>query len=120
MDLRLVNTMMGVNMAIFFAYSTTGCPAPAPQHPVVDVSDASVDPSDDVDGAVRFPACQAACARLRSLGCPEASTPDGGRSCYRLCADAEESRKFDLKPACVAGALDVATVRSCGSVRCQK
>lgn len=132
MNLRPVNLLMGASLAIFFAYATAGCPTPAPKPPPHDASDASDAPFDagfdgpvpegEPDAALKYPACAAACAKMaeKAIDCPEAAKPDGGKTCYRLCADAEESGKFNLKPACIAGAKDVAGVRACGTVRCKK
>ena len=124
MNLRPVNAMLGASLATFLAYSLVACPPPIPKPPPIDAADASesVDAGEsesNVD-ASRFPSCVSACAKMKSLGCPEAETPDGGKTCYRLCADAEASKKFNLKPACIAGCGDIACVRGCGSVRCLK
>lgn len=101
----------------------TGCPPVSPKPPVADgdadVALADADNGLDEDGAPRNVPCTQACVKLAFLGCPEAAKPDGGKTCYRLCADAEASGKFSLKPACVAAAKDVDGVRACGTVRCK-
>ena len=71
---------------------------------------------DGADGD--YPVCTAACVRLRALRCPEGQPEPGGKTCTRLCVDAERSRKFALKPGCVSVAMTVDAVRACGSVRC--
>lgn len=99
-----------------------GCPPVPPQPPVPDADaalDVDADNGLDEDGAPRNVPCTQACVKLAFLGCPEATKPDGGKTCYRLCADAEASGKFSLKPACVAAAKDVDGVRACGTVRCK-
>lgn len=93
------------------------CP-PSPQPPV--------DPSPRdgsapiVEDGSAYPECRAACARLWELGCPEGVPFDGGSTCFRVCAEAEASGKFDLKPTCLASAHDVAGVRACRTVRCAR
>jgi len=91
-----------------------GCQRPA-NPPIVD-TDAATPVVDASTGT----ACELACARLGSLGCPEAEALPGGKSCVVLCADAEESGKFSLRPDCVADAGTVADVRVCGTVRCMR
>ncbi len=94
------------------------CPS-APVNPVPDADASSADarPS-DLDGA-SVDDCTRACARLSTLGCPEALTPDGGLGCYAICAKAEATGKFSLNPHCVADAASKDAVRSCGTVRCK-
>lgn len=125
----MVNTFMVIVVAIFFAHTIGGCPTPAPKPPPVpDASDASVvdpglvpDPDDPGEAAdASSPACVHACSQLKKLGCPEAAKPDGGKTCYKVCADAEASGKFSLKPMCVAGAQSIEQLRTCGTVRCKK
>lgn len=115
-----------------------GCP-PSPKPPVVDASDASldvgdagpqidatavvdaaVDPDEAPDGTVKNKACAAACAKMKALGCPEAVKPDGGQTCYNVCAHAESSGKFSLKPDCVASKNTIEELKTCGTVRCKK
>lgn len=93
-------------------------PAPKPKPPEVyfdaaDFIDGQVDP-----GTAEFPACALACMNLARMGCKEAATLDGGLSCYDVCAKAEGSGRFSLRPACVAGAVDREALRACGTVRC--
>jgi len=120
MRLRSVNLVMGASLAIFFAYATGGCPTPAPKPPPFDASDASAFQDADAEGdsSLRSPSCAAACAKMKTLRCPEAEQPDGGKTCYLLCADAEGSGKFSLKSECLARAGTVADLRACGTVRC--
>ena len=128
---KLLPVLVGTTSALAVAWLVAGCPPPPKPPPtdadaqVIDVvtpESGAADAGDDSDpdGALRSPACKNACLRLRQLGCPEAETPDGGKTCYMLCADAEASGKFRLKPDCVAAAQTVETVRACGTVRCQK
>jgi hypothetical protein len=94
-------------------------PRPAPAildagtgFPVLDASPPVPD-----DNAV--PQCKTACATLAQLGCPEAKTVLGGKTCYRVCADAEASG-VSLNPTCIGAAKDITAVRACKTVRCQK
>lgn len=110
-------------MKIFYALLATlivmGCPIPEPKPPVVN-PDASQDASEDaMDSSLRYPVCAKACEKLAILGCPEAMPMDAGKSCYLLCADATESKKFDLKPACIADSKSIDDVKACGTVRCK-
>lgn len=126
--MKPASTIMGLTLAIFFAYSTLGCPpTPSPVTPTNDASDAALPiltdatgplAPDDADAAGSKSACARACVKLASLGCPEAQTPEGGLSCSLVCSNADANGHFDLKPACIAAAKDVAAVRKCGSVRC--
>lgn len=109
------NAAMGASVGIVVAHFIGGCPQPSPKPPPNDASDAAPLP----DSGPSAP-CEAACAKLAALGCPEADTLDGGKSCAQLCLDSEASGKFNLKPACVAGAQTVEQVRACGTVRCGK
>lgn len=57
--------------------------------------------------------CDAACARLGQLACPEGMPSPGGHSCVEVCVGA-----VDILPvSCVAGATTIQAVRACG-VRC--
>jgi hypothetical protein len=105
-----------------------GCPPPfAPDLQHADAADGSYpqgvgDPADADDPAIEaaaYPTCARACAALKRLGCPEAERPDGGGTCYAVCAQAEASGKFGLRPSCVAASKSLVDVRACGSVRCQ-
>lgn len=75
------------------------------------------EPSED---AARYPDCSRACTRLRALGCSEGLTPDGGLTCYAVCAKAEVSGNFSLNPKCVAGAGSRDALAACKTVRCLK
>lgn len=138
--MRTVNAVMVLALSCLLAYACVGCP-PRPQ-PVPVAPDGSQDASVDVGApnstdaaldasmgvldagedldAARYPACAKACINLGALGCPEARAVDGGQSCYAVCAHAEETHKFDLKPACLAAAKSIAEAKACGSVRCLK
>jgi hypothetical protein len=103
-----------------------GCPAVPPEPPHVEIADggyptAHADSSDAEDPPVElatFPICAKACATLKRLGCPEAARPDGGRTCYAVCAEAEKGGHFSLRPSCVAPAVSVEELRACKTVRC--
>jgi hypothetical protein len=58
--------------------------------------------------------CQAACANLLKLACPEGQDS----SCVEVCQQAQATRLTDLKPTCLARAKDRVAVRLCGSVDC--
>lgn len=117
-----IRASMFISVAAFACASLLACPksGPPPEPPIADVVDASYDDAGDdpeIDAA-RFPACVKACRRLKSLGCPEANTLDGGLSCYQLCAKSESSGKFTLHPECVANAASKDTLRTQCNVRC--
>lgn len=103
----------------------TGCPLP-PEPPQGDVTDGGyppgpLDSADTEDPPVElatFPICAKACAALKRLGCPEAERPDGGSTCYAVCAKAEKSGKFGLRPNCVAASKTITDVKACGTIRC--
>jgi len=116
------------------AAAMVACPRPMPppgppdtadaaggQSGVEDASWADVVPRDagNIDASA-CPLCKAACDALARVGCPEANQVDGGDDCYTVLEHAQSSRKFDLKPACVAAAKDAAGVRACKTVRCFK
>lgn len=91
---------------------------PEPPITIVDI-DAQKDADDDASyDAARFPACTRACRNLKALGCPEAEKEDGGLSCYDVCAKAEASGKFTLRPDCVADAGTKEQLRDKCRVRC--
>lgn len=77
----------------------------------------SLDPTPELASS---PACARACLRLKALGCPEGSRPDGGETCYRTCERLELGGHFTLRPSCIAAAADVGAVRACGAVRCAR
>lgn len=113
-----------MRLLLALALALAGCPAPEPAHP--ELAEGGRPPADSPDaedppeGSAAIPACSRACAALERLGCPEAERPDGGRTCYAVCADAERGGKFSLKPSCVAASKSVAELRACGTVRCGK
>jgi hypothetical protein len=117
---------LALAVAGVLAFTCVGCPKPNPPVPPPDVTTTDADISDGADpedpplDAAAFPDCVRACAKLKSLGCPEAAKPDGGKTCYKVCADAESTGKFSLNPKCVASQADVSGVRSCATVRCLK
>ena len=47
--------------------------------------------------------CEAACARLAELGCPEAEPTPEGATCTEVCENVEHSGAVTLNPACVVG-----------------
>lgn len=102
----------------------TACPKPEPVTPIpADVFESGL-PSDSEDpppGRALFPECARACATLVKLGCPEGTRPDGGKTCYAVCADSQRNPGMSpLQPSCVGNAVDVSGVRACGTVRCAK
>ena len=84
--------------------------------PIV-ISDATVE---FLDGAKKNASCVKACAKLAEFGCPEGKAPDAGDSCYFVCANAEASGKFGLKPDCIAAAKTAVELQACKTVRCKK
>lgn len=109
----------------------TGCPGNQPEStpPVVEpsqdggfpiVNHEEGDNEDPTLGKARYPDCVRACAKLKELTCPEAEQPKGGKTCYAVCRDAEASGKYTMKPACVALATTIDSVRACKTVRCLK
>lgn len=98
------------------------CPKEA-ENPTVTVSDAGTDsdaePPDGPAGTYKVPDCQKACIKLGEIGCPEAIRKAGEDSCYVVCKRAQESGKFDFKPACIAKARDKSSVLACGTYRCK-
>lgn len=115
---------LAISIACVLAFTCVGCPKPNPPVPPPDVTttdsgdDGGADPEDPPLDAAAFPDCVRACSKLKSLGCPEAAKPDGGKTCYTVCADAERSGKFSLNPKCVGAASDVAGLAVCKTVRC--
>ena len=69
---------------------------------------------------IAFPICAKACSVLIQSHCPEGDKQDGGDSCYAICAHAEGTGGFGLRPECIAAKKpgDVVGIRSCGTVRC--
>ncbi len=114
---------MRLSMMSMFACLLVACPAPTPVPPAPDADASGVPdaaPLTPTDGATpTLDDCSRACARLSTLGCPEALTPDGGRSCYEVCTKAEATGKFSLNPKCVAGAASKDALFACGTVRCK-
>jgi len=105
-----VCALCGLVLVGFFACREPNCPD----------SVVIIQPSTDAatDGEVKVPACGEACVQLAKLGCPEATPKQGEESCYVVCARAEETKRFSLKPACIAKAATVDEARACGTVRC--
>lgn len=101
-------TLLAAMLSVLFGCRviTPNADPPEPPFTVVETTDG-------------FSFCRDACKRLSELGCPEALTPDGGRSCYQLCTDIESNGKFALRPGCVSAARTVDQVRACGTVRCR-
>lgn len=120
---------------ILLLVQALGCPKPLPNpeppDAVVDggeggvavdaapwAPDASPELPATVDGATACPACKGACEALERLGCPEAH-PDGGDGCYAVLSHAQASKKFDLRPYCLAAAKTREELARCGTVRCK-
>lgn len=116
---RVIVTMLIAIVGAFWSVLACETPPPRPVAPVdvvpIPEDAGSEEPTLD---AARFPECALACTHLRLLGCEEGRTPDGGLSCYAICAKAEASGTFTLKPACVAAAPSKEALRKCGTVRC--
>lgn len=61
--------------------------------------------------------CEAACANLGRLGCPESKPNAKGMTCPEICERASLLRDMALE--CVASATDREALLECGSVRCR-
>lgn len=138
--MRPASTLLGTSLVVFLIYSLGGCPTPTPVPPVFEASDATADAPSVVvlsdaslfdvslydaedtptEDTALSPACVKACKRLAEWGCPEAKKPDGGKTCYQVCSEAELSGKFSLKPQCVANATTLVELKACKTVRCMK
>ncbi len=53
--------------------------------------------------------CEAACANLRSLGCPEGQPLEDGTTCEKFCKDTQEAG-HPLNPTCIS------TISSCDEI----
>lgn len=91
-------------------------PDAADASPIPSTPDAAPTPAQDASlEATPAPApkdaYEAACGRLSALGCPEANTLPGGRTC----ADTMRATAnlFDIRAECLSKASDVAGVRAC-------
>lgn len=67
-------------------------------------------------GPMQPATCEAACATLARLDCPEAKPNRAGLSCPEVCERASLLR--DMHLGCVANASDQDSLRECQSVRC--
>lgn len=122
MNSRLQSYLFVVAWLTTIAFTTSACPSsnPPPNVPTLDGGQPDDGEEPAVDAAT-FPECVLACAKMKSLACPEAEKLPNGKTCYRVCADAERSPGISgLRPSCVANALDVVQVRACGTVSCRK
>ena len=118
MDTRVPNRLMIISLAVVALHVLGGCPRPSPVVPQVDADggdDAGMDAPDEASLV-----CAKACAALKKIGCPEAETTPKGDSCVVVCNHTQASKKFDMKPACLAKAETVGDVQFCGTVRCLK
>lgn len=61
--------------------------------------------------------CDAACANLARLGCPESRPNSKGMTCSAICERASLLRDMSLE--CVANAPDQEALLECGTVRCR-
>lgn len=113
-----VCVLCGLILVGFFACREPNCPDAVV---VIQPADAGL-PGDageeQLDGTKKISPCGDACVQLAKLGCPESTPKPGEESCYVVCARAEETKRFSLKPTCIAKAATVAEVRACGTVRC--
>jgi hypothetical protein len=92
--------------------SLTACP----QNPLVPPGDADATPNPN-PVVVTTSTCGQACAEMRTLGCMEGFSADGGDTCEVVC-QRTIGGTFDMKPSCIASQTSVAGVRSCKTVRC--
>lgn len=67
-------------------------------------------------GPMQPATCEAACASLARLDCPEAKANRAGLPCTEVCERASLLR--DMHLGCVANASDQDSLRECQSVRC--
>src|SRR5579863_1391214 len=106
--------MMALRVAILFevaalAVLSTACPMTPPLPPEPDYV---VFPL-DAEAAAQDPLCRLACESMAKIGCPEAATLDGGRSCPDVCT-AAMSEGEGLPTICLANASTADQVRACG------
>jgi hypothetical protein len=116
--LKIPNRLMGISLLVVAIHALGGCPSPTPVVPTVDATDASQGEDAALDSAGTQ--CARACANLKKLGCPEADMVTNGDSCVDLCQKAQNTGKFDMKPACVLDAGTKDALLKCGTVRCKK
>lgn len=95
---------------------TTPTPAPAPLPPdvtTVTVLDGSMPEGAPLpgDGGDIY---DWACARLQHFGCQEGFTLPGGDDCADRLRREDRANVRDVKAACVAGAVTIASVKACG------
>lgn len=110
-----VCVLCGLILVGFFACREPNCPDSIV---VIQPPDAGLADAEELDGTKKPSACGDACVQLAKLGCPESTPKPGEESCFIVCTRAEETKRFSLKPACIAKAATVAEVRACGTVRC--
>jgi hypothetical protein len=118
--MRWVTRAMGVGAwTVGMLACAAAMPPPSPGD-FPGVEGGALDSLDPTPELASSPVCARACLRLRALGCPEGSRPDGGETCYRTCERLELGGHFTLRPSCIAAAMDVGAVRACGAVRCAR
>ena len=107
--LGLVSTfgfLFGSVSVMLACLAFSGCPPTPPVPP---------GPSPAADAApAPQTACQAACANLADLGCPEGKDQD----CAATCQHAQDARLTDLKPEKLAAAKSIGEVMAVGTVAC--
>lgn len=93
-----------------FAFVAACAPLPLPPEPPVVIVDAGAG------------TCATACERLRVLGCPESTTPTGGRSCVETCREGVIDGLVSATwRECVTQAAERAELRHCvPAVRCRE
>lgn len=98
----------------------SGCdPKPQPQTVyIVCASDGGGVDEDDDDAGTLGAAddCALACRNLRTIGCPEGRTLEGGKGCTQICRDITPISSYD--PACVKRAKTKDAVRTCPRIKC--
>lgn len=101
-------------LVIFIA----GCPSSPPISPPPDASDAStrVVVAGSDSGSVLLSPCNLACTNMAKLGCAEGTDPH----CVDVCDHAQSSGLTNLKPDCLAQAVDLAALKACGTVTCKR
>ena len=78
---------------------------------------APIAPPPDATDAMPRPSCQAACGRLKAMGCPEGNPTPAGRPCEDVCGAIvgfPGTEDFKKQLVCIAGGRDIYTLHQCG------
>ncbi len=102
-------------IAFVFPVLLLACP-PTAVVPTTDADASTVDAGVLYD-APRFSSCHNACEVVIKF-CPHEAAFENNAACEKVCEHTQETKTFDMKPACLAVARSVAEVRACGTVRC--